>query len=177
MATTMLILSIIAWATGGSAAVAEVRLVSVDANLSDAGKMEWATPVWEYVVPYTAALIVYFLASAALLGLRHPMRWILGVTFGLAILVAVVLKALPGSPLALGMETIRQSLWLGDYGLSHALTGGSDGLAHEFDLPSGGTQIVWVSLPTLSLWLRATAPWMMLSLLLLSIAIWRHAER
>lgn len=174
---TLFILAAIAWASGGQMGLTGVRLVSPTAELARAAEVRWVTPGWEYAAPFTAALTVYGLATAAILGLRHPLRWMLGILLAFGLLTALVLQTLPGTPLATGVEAVRQQLWFGPYGLDNALTGGNYGLAHEIELANDETTIVWSSLPSILPWLRSTAAWIAVTLILLALALRRHAER
>ena len=176
MLIMLAVLALIAWGSGGGIGVSELRLVSPNGEIANPVYQHWVTPAWEYAVPFTAALIVYTAASAALLGLRHPLRWIFGTTVVVAILLALALQNLPGTPLTSMLEIIRYNLWLGDYGLDHALSGGMTGLRHDHLTPDRQTQVIWSSLPTITAWLRSTLIWMTVSVLLMALALWRHAE-
>ncbi|QIL01776.1 hypothetical protein G7078_02560 [Sphingomonas sinipercae] len=173
---TMLTIAVIAWASGGHMGITEVRLVSATANPAAATKVTWTTPAWEYIAPFTACLIVYGLATAAVVGLRYPLRWVLGIAFTWGLLIALL--NLPGTPLAAGVDTIREHLWFGRYGLDKVLSGVQDyRLQHEFQLPNGSKALLWSSLPSPAPWLRSTAAWMAGTLLLITFAVRRHAER
>ena len=177
MSVTLLVIAVIAWASGGHMGVTEMRLVSADVNPSEAAKVTWTTPAWEYFAPFTAGLTVYGLSTAAIVGLRHPLRWVLGAALACGLLIAFLLQTLPGTPLTIGVETVREQLWFGPYGLDNALSGGNYGLAHQVELPNGDTDFVWSSLPSLLPWLQSTAAWMAVTLLLIALAVRRHAER
>lgn len=75
-------------------------------------------------IPYTATLLMYLFGSALVLGLRHPLRWLIGAA-GLFALFGFVNQVLRRAPSALDKffsgswlvaidDAVRQVLWLTD---------------------------------------------------------------
>jgi hypothetical protein len=71
---------------------------------------------WEWLVPITAATIAYAVGSAAVIGLRHPVRWIAGGVPGLMVLYFF------GPSLGMGaLHSVLQDVWQGPFGLTTVL--------------------------------------------------------
>jgi hypothetical protein len=168
-------------ATGGNIGVAEVRLVGpFHADPATAARIPWATPAWMWLTPFGAALTFYVASSAALLGLRHPLRW-LGGAVAVTLLVILMLNMQPHNPINRGLGRFAEALVAGPWGLDFALTGGVGSLSEEIQLPRQGPRPAWVDLwrglPTAGGWLAALAVWLGAALLALALALRRHWER
>jgi hypothetical protein len=178
MIVGFLMLAATALASGGTLGVAEVRLVGpVSAGLDAAARVRWSTPLWGWLVPFGGAVTFYLLSSAALLGLRHPVRWVAALALGLALLVAVAVNLPPHNPLEHGLDRVAELIVNGRWGLDVALTGGHGSLAEEIDVPGPGSKDLWTALPTASGWAASLAVWFGAALLALALALRRHWER
>lgn len=114
-------------------------------------------PAWEWLVPFTAATVCYLLASALVVGSRHPWRWVfivLGVwLFGAGYVDAMDLREL-GRALA--------AIWSGRLGVQSVLI--ADVGRHADD----ASRLTW--------WLAATALWGAGALVALLWATWWRRE-
>jgi hypothetical protein len=165
-------------ATGGAIGVDEVRLVAPSGSGPvTAVRVAWATPAWMWLVPFGAALTLYLASSAALIGLRHPLRWLGGAAVALTLLVVLALNMGPHNPLYEGIGRFTETLVAGRWGLDFALTGGVASLSEEIDLPGPGSLDLWRGLPTAGAWAGALAVWLGAALLALALALRRHWER
>jgi hypothetical protein len=102
---------------------------------------------------FSGTTAMYLLGSAVVLGLRHPLRWLLGTVAVLALL-GMLEKGLAHGPWA--VETLVTST----------------------EVPSAlaGAWSVWQSLPALAQWAILTILWLGAGLLALRAAASRHAE-
>jgi hypothetical protein len=165
-------------ATGGSIGLREVRLVGpFYAGPAAAARLAWATPAWMWLVPFGAALLVYLASSAALVGLRHPLRWFGGVAVGLTLVVVLAVNLEPQNPLYQALGRVAEAAVGGTWGLDFALTGGVASLSEEIDTPGPGSVDLWRALPTAGRWAAALAVWLGGALLALALALRRHWER
>jgi hypothetical protein len=168
----------IAAATGGSVGVEEIRLVGpFRGGPAAAAPVAWATPAWMWLVPFGSALTVYLASSAALLGLRHPLRWLGAMAVALTLVAVLVINMDPRNPLIQGLGRFAEALVGGRWGLDFAITGGSAALSEEIDVPGPGSVDVWRALPTAGAWAGALALWLGAALLALALALRRHWER
>lgn len=129
-----------------------------------------------WLVPFTAASSTYVLASALMLGLRHPLRWLAGTVLGIFLVISVG-QAVRAGWLVAGMERLLQTLFVGRYGLDALLTARTESLHTEVTLTTGETVGVWRALPHLGPWALATLLWLAAGLLALWVAASRHRER
>src|ERR1035437_2435380 len=97
-----------------------------------------ATAAWEYLVPFTAATIAYMLASAAAIGARTPLVWIVGPF--LIYVGASILAFMLGFP---QLSSAMSSVVSGFYGVTAAMSG----------------NIRVEGIPSLDRWLGATVLW------------------
>jgi hypothetical protein len=112
------------------------------ALLSDTSPVQMATRV-----PFIATTGAYLLGSALVLGLRHPLRWVLGAA-GVVILVATFIQPFE----------LRQPLLSVFSAIQHARAG-------------------WRALPELAQWATTTFLWLGAGLAALWAAASRHRER
>jgi hypothetical protein len=165
-------------ATGGTIGLSEVRLVGPsEAGPAAAARVAWSTPAWMWIIPFGAALTVYLASSAALVGLRHPLRWLGGTAVAATLLVVLALNMGPHNPLYDGIGRFTDTLIGGAWGLDFALTGGVASLSEDVDLPGPGSVDLWRALPTAGGWAGALATWLGAALLALALALRRHWER
>ncbi|RYY47769.1 MAG: hypothetical protein EOP59_00555 [Sphingomonadales bacterium] len=169
-------LAIAALATGGSFGIEETRAVA-SANGASAAQVRWTTPVWTWLVPFGAALMVYLFSSAAVLGLRYPLRW----SAGLMVLGTLILFLASGIASDGAVEHIigwfRDTVMIGRYGLDFALNAGEGALSYWVDDPGPGGHRVWTALPVAGQWAMALIVWLGIASLALAAAIRRHWER
>lgn len=174
MLAAFVMMAAVALLTAGSFGVEEVRLVG--ASVAGAARVEWTTPLWMWVMPFTAATILYLFSSALLLGVRHPVWWVFGSVIGTIMFTATIATVGPDGAFEHGIEPIRAAIWSGKAGLDFVLTGGNE-LARQVDRPGPGSDTLWSALPDMSRWAWATAAWLGLALLAMALAIRRHWER
>ena len=140
----------------------------------------WGPSAMIWAVPLAAATATYLLASAFLLGTRHPVRWIVGIVVTYAILAVATdaadarlgvgwLGNAPGSLMQLVVE--------GRYGLDALLTARTGNLSYTTTLTSGERVMVWRAVPDLAHWGIATLIWTGVGVLALWAAVSRHRER
>lgn len=124
-----------------------------------------------WLTPFTAATGAYLLASALALGLRHPLRWIVGAALGLQLFVIagdVVNSHLP--------RRLLQAIYAGPYGIDTLLSARTESLAVWVTLSTGELVHVWRALPHLGEWAAGTLLWTGVGLVLLWAAASRHRE-
>lgn len=133
-----------------------------------------------WLVPFTAATGTYLLASAAALGLRHPLRWIVGTGLGLFLAFAVISEvglATKADSLAFFPSRMLETLLYGPWGLDTLFTARTESLHTQVRLSTGQTVAVWRALPDVRQWAAATLLWTSAALLALWAAASRHRER
>jgi hypothetical protein len=171
-------IAITAVATGGSVGVEETRLVGAPrAGLYAAARVPWSTPLWMWLVPFGAALLLYLAGSAVLLGIRYPLRWAAGIGVGVVLLVVVMANLGHNHPFEEAVGALAETVTEGRYGLGYAITGGISVLLYEIDVPGPGSRDLWSALPSAGRWLMAFGLWLGLVLLALALALRRHWER
>jgi ABC-type Mn2+/Zn2+ transport system ATPase subunit len=138
--------------------------------------VRWTPQPVLWLVPLTAATGTYLLASALALGLRHPLRWLIGTALG-ALLVGVVTDAANLEWLATVSQGPLESLFFGPYGFDTLLTARTESLKTEALLSTGETVGVWRGLPDVGQWATATVLWTVAGLVALWAAASRHRER
>lgn len=177
MLVTLVSLMLAALATGGHVGIAEIRLVETSGGLGTAAHVPWVTPFWAWLVPFVGALLLYLASSAAVLGLRRPIRWLAGSAIALTLLLFLAMGVGPDGAVERVVEQVSEPLMHGRFGLDFALTGGSMSLAHEIRKPGPGSWVLWSELPEMERWAMAVLLWLGLLLLALALAIRRHWER
>ncbi len=134
------------------------------------GQPTWQdrTPVWEWIVAFTAPTLAYLLTSTPVIGSDHPWRWIGGILIGYGVLVAA-LKSFGLDGLASVLNTIAD----GRYGLNAALFGS----AHEGQrgITVGITRETMTAL-RMSTWAVAMPAWIIGSAIAAAIVSYRHRE-
>lgn len=149
------------WATlttlvsGGALGVDEVRLLLLDpagAPAGTPGSMEsvnWTTPWWQWVLPFTSASAAYLLASTLMLSTARPVFW----AVGLWVAGAVVL----------GIGEIWDIGWMQRTTEFVAWYIGGESFARGVQLPTGW-EVVWTLVPTIQMWMASAAFWISLGL-------------
>ncbi|MDB4915085.1 MAG: hypothetical protein JWM95_2729 [Gemmatimonadetes bacterium] len=136
--------------------------------------VSWAPGLMIWALPFTAATAPYLLGSALVLGVRRPLRWVIGavLAYTLASIASEATGALdwaPGRLLRLLVES--------RYGLDALLTGRIELLSDPVTLTTGKSVIIWWSVPDLADWRTATVLWTGAGGLALWAAVSRHRER
>ena len=142
--------------------------------------VRWAPGPRIWAVPFTAATVCYLLASALVLGTRHPLRWVIGavVTYVLGTIASEAVRV------QLGMRwsdhapaRLLDTLFESRYGLDAVLTARLESLGTHTTLTTGERVMVWWGVPDLGDWRTATLLWTGAGLLALWAAASRHRER
>ena len=142
--------------------------------------VHWNPGPFMGLVPFGGASACYLLASALVIGTRHPLRWVLGVAM-LALLTAIIAEPL-GSGfgmrwLAVGPGRVMDLLVGSRYGLDAVLTARSETLSTTAILTTAKSLRVWWGIPSLADWAVATLIWTGLGGFALWVAVSRHGER
>ena len=176
-------LAVLALATGGSFLGVEPRELlpsyEVPPGVLDPATLrtvQWTPRPVLWIVPFTAATGTYLLSSALALGVKHPLRWIVGVVLAFLLLV-IGLEATNTIRLSMGPSRLLSSAYHGPYGFDALLTARTESLRTEAVLANGGRIAVWRGLPHLGQWAAATAGWTLGGLLALWAAASRHREQ
>lgn len=135
--------------------------------------VQWRPEPVLWLVPFTAATGTYLLASALMLGVRHPLRWIVAVLLGFALLLAVSDAA---NAEGLLRDRLLRPILFGPYGLDTLLTARTNFLRVGTTLSTGEAMVVWRGMPDLAQWATATLLWTLAALLALWAAASRHRE-
>jgi len=128
-----------------------------------------------WLTPFTAATGAYLLASALALGLRHPLRWIVGAALGLQ-LVVIAGDATNVEWLAQLPSRLLQPLYAGPYGIDTLVSARTESVEVRVTLPTGERVRAWRALPHLGRWAAATLLWTGVGLAILWAAASRHRE-
>ncbi|HEV8580115.1 MAG TPA: hypothetical protein VGX68_13675 [Thermoanaerobaculia bacterium] len=124
--------------------------------------------------PFTGATALYLLGSALVLGLRHPLRWLLG-TMGMFFLLVILSDAVGrtenGELRMVAWSGLLRSAVYGPYGLDTLLS--SSGFVSAAEHAAAA----WRALPDLAQWATATLLWLGAGLAALWAAASRHGER
>ena len=138
--------------------------------------VRWSPDAFLWVVPFTSATGAYLLASALALGSRHPLRWILGIFFGV-FLASAIGAATHVEWLKFGPSRLWATVHAGPYGLDALLTARAESLEELVTLSNGKAIGAWQGLPDLGHWATATLLWISAGLLSVWAAASRHRER
>jgi hypothetical protein len=124
-----------------------------------------------WLTPFTAATGAYLLASALALGLRHPLRWIVGTALGLQLVVIAGDAANVEWP-----SRLLRALYAGPYGIDTLLSARTESVEVWVTLSTGEHVHAWRALPHLGQWATATLLWTGVGLVILWAAASRHRE-
>ena len=155
-------------------------LVSVPLDPAVLRTVHWAPGPIIWVIPFAAATATYLLSSAFMLGIRHPLRWIVGVVIAVPVLSGathVVSRLLGAEWLANMPARALSQLVEGRYGLEALLTLRTWSLDTRVVLTTGERIQAWSAIPDLAGWRIAALLWIGAGLLALWAAAWRHRER
>jgi len=125
-------------------------------------------------VPFVATTAMYMLGSALVLGLRHPLRWLLGtagVFFLLTTLTGAMGRTASGEWRIVAWSSVLRWMVYGPYGLRTLLN--SSGFFFVVQDAGAG----WETLPGLTRWAITTFLWLGVGLAALWAAASRHRER
>jgi len=142
--------------------------------------VRWAPGAIVWLVPFVGATASYLLVSAFMLGIRRPLRWIVGalLLFLVASFASDVASRLLGVGWLEDAPTRAASMLVeGRYGLESLLTLRTWSLDTRAVLTTGERIQVWSALPDLAAWRIAALLWTGAGLLALWAAAWRHRER
>lgn len=111
-----------------------------------------------WLVPFTAATGTYLLTSAITVGVRYPMRWIIGVPLGV-LLVSALGAAANIDSLRLLAARVIDVVFEARYGLDALFTAHAESLKTAVVLTTGKTVSVWRALPDVGDWAIGTLLW------------------
>lgn len=135
----------------------------------------WTPEPLLWLTPFAAATGTYLLASAATLGLRHPLRWIIATVLGLLLLEAIAEAADMRWLMQAPHRMVRQA-FIGPYGFDTLLTARTEFHKIGTTLSTGENVVIWRGLPDVRQWAVATALWLIAGLAVLWAAASRHLE-
>jgi hypothetical protein len=142
--------------------------------------VRWAPGPVVWVIPAAAATATYLLASAIMLGIRHPFRWVVGAV----VLVPALSAATHLAGRLLDVEWLTDAparavsqLVEGRYGLEALLTLRTWSLDTRVVLTTGERIQAWSAIPNLGDWRIAALLWTTAGLLALWAAASRHREQ
>ncbi|HYW32570.1 MAG TPA: hypothetical protein VE869_13820 [Gemmatimonas sp.] len=141
---------------------------------------QWAPGPLIVLVPFVSATATYLLASAFMVGVRHPLRWIVGavVTFPVASAISHVGSRMLGMLWMTHLpERAVTGLLEGRYGLEALVTLRTWSLDRRMHLTSGERIHVWSAVPDLGDWRIAALLWTGAGALAVWFAASRHRER
>lgn len=148
--------------------------VTAPGTFADAGAVQTVRltpqPLF-WLTPFTAATGAYLFASALALGLRHPLRWIVGAVIGLQLFVIAGDAADVEWP-----SRLLRSLYAGPYGIDTLLSARTGSVEVWVTLSTGELVHAWRALPHLGPWAAATLLWTGVGLVILWAAASRHRE-
>jgi hypothetical protein len=137
--------------------------------------VRWMPHPLLWLVPFTSATGTYVLASALALGVKHPLRWLLGSVLGFFLFLMVVSDLIDQE--TNGLDRLLNAVVNGRYGLDALLTARTETLQVAATLTNGEQAIVWRGFPDAGHWAIATLAWTGAGLVLLVAAAARHRER
>lgn len=142
--------------------------------------VRWAPGPVVWAIPLATATATYLLASAFMLGIRHPLRWVVGAAIAVPVasIATHAVSRLPGLTwLADAPARAASQLVEGRYGLEALLTLRTWSLDYRATLTTGERIHAWSAIPDLAAWRIAALLWIGAGLLALCAAVYRHRER
>ena len=137
--------------------------------------VRYAPEVVFWLVPFTAATGTYLLTSAVAVGVRYPLRWIIGVPLG--ILLVSALGAFANIDwLRFLASRLVDVVFEARYGLDALFTAHAESLKTAVVLSTGKTVGVWRALPDVGDWAIGTLLWIGSGLAALMAAALRQRE-
>lgn len=170
--------------SGGNVLAAETLLLLPTPVFSEGGAVTadalqavtWTPRPLLWLAPFTGATTLYVIGSAIALGLRHPLRWIIGLGVG-GLVIGFTTDVTDAQWLADVTQRLLQAMLLGPLGLDAVMTAQTETLSTVARLPDGETVAVWRRLPDPGQWALATLLWFTGGLVALWAAASRHRER
>lgn len=138
--------------------------------------VRWSPDPLLWLAPFTAATGTYLLASALVVGVRHPLRWIAGAALGFFLVLGAV-EGARAVALRLALTRGLNAVLYGPWGVDALLTARTESLHTVAPLTTGGTVEGWRALPATGQWAAATLLWTLIGLAALWAAARRHRER
>jgi hypothetical protein len=138
--------------------------------------VRWKPEPLLWLVSFTSSSALYLFGSAMALGLRHPLRWVVGGVFGVFLTITLA-QMLEVNWFFDDLGPSLAPLLVGRYGLDALLSGRTEFLTTQVRLPSGELVQAWQGLPDVGDWALATLLWTGAALALLWVAASRHRER
>lgn len=141
--------------------------------------VQWAPGPVVWVIPAAAATATYLLVSAIMIGIRRPLRWVVGAVLAFAVssfAIHTASRQLGMEWLAGAPERALVQLFQGRYGLETLLTLRTWSLDTRVILTTGERIQAWSAIPNLAEWRIAALLWTSAGLLALSAAVYRHRE-
>ena len=136
---------------------------------SEIVSVQWTTPVYQWLMPFTGATVMYLFGSALWVGTRHPLRW--AVVIWLSGLFAAGFFDLTQ------IDRIEHLAMDGLHGFDSMLTSGYETLRTGFRRADGDWTTVWTELPTFGGWIVATMLWTLGGLAAVTAAVRRQRRR
>ncbi len=127
-----------------------IELVSLAVGIIVGHRNDSRVFAWVWLVPFTSATVAYLLGSIAVVGTRHPIRWVSGVILGWLAL-AFMLEV---NQVGVG-SSWAELIMTGEYGLATAVFGDFSHVARSFT-PRG---VGFVTVTDSTRWLIATLLW------------------
>jgi hypothetical protein len=138
-------------------------------------KVRWAPQPILWLTPFTAATGTYVIASAVMLGIRFPLRWIAAIGATL-FLIAGTSQALGSQRYSERLGDVVDAVMRGPYGLDGLLSAGAESAKTSAAVPGGDVISVWYELPSINDWVIATLLWTSLGIAGLAAGLWRNRE-
>ena len=108
MLVTFAALSLVALVSGGGLGAQRMRLLDGGTgDVAQAVQVVWTMPTWMWLMPFVNVLTLYLASSAAILGLRHPIRMVAGAALALALFCTVIINFAPDSAIVNGLGALR----------------------------------------------------------------------
>lgn len=139
--------------------------------------VQWSPQPLLWLTPFTAATATYLFASSIALGLRHPLRTVLGVLLVMFAILFVGGEFIEIEFLKHAPERVLGPFFLAPYGFDTVLTARAEFLKVGTTLTTGESVIVWRGLPNVGHWAVATLLWIAAGLAAVWAAASRHRER
>jgi hypothetical protein len=153
---------------------------SVPVDPATLRKVQWTPGPLVWAVPFGGATATYLFASAFMLGIRHPLRWVVGavLAFPVSSFLTHMASRLSGAGwLADAPERALTLLCEGRYGFDSLLKLRTWTLDRRAALTTGERIEVWSAVPDIGDWGIATLIWTLAGLVALLAAASRHREQ
>lgn len=172
----------LALVSGGNVVGVEMLFMATPATNADAldpatlRTVQWGPEPVLWLVPFTAATGTYLLASALVLGPRHPWKWVAG-SVAAFFLLTIAMETSTTPWLRGPFSDVLHDVFFGPYGLEGLLIAHTEGLRVEADIRANQAITYWQDLPDPGGWAAATLIWLAAGAAALWAAASRHRER